>query len=106
MDDTPRFVMIDEPFLCRVCGFEVKPLGYTARDHCPRCLCSLHVDNLPGDRANECGGVLRPVGVETQRGEYKIVYRCESCGETKRNKAATDDDMNLIIRLSANPIRR
>lgn len=106
MEETRRFVMIDEPFTCRVCGCEVKPLCYTARDHCPHCLCSLHVDNLPGDRANDCGGVLRPVGVETHKGEYKIVYRCERCGMVKRNKAADDDDMNLIIELSANPIRR
>lgn len=106
MEGTPRFTMIDEPFTCRVCGARVEPLRYTARDHCPRCLCSLHVDNLPGDRMNDCGGVLRPVGVETHKGEYKLVYRCEDCGEVKRNKAASDDDMSLIIRLSANPVRR
>ncbi|HWR20174.1 MAG TPA: RNHCP domain-containing protein [Clostridia bacterium] len=98
--------MIDEPFTCRVCGHEVNALQYTARDHCPCCLCSMHVDNLPGDRANDCGGVLRPVGVESYKGEFKIVYRCENCGEVKRNKAASDDDMNLIIKLSANPLRR
>ncbi len=98
--------MIDEPFICRVCSHDVKALRYTARDHCPRCLCSLHVDDLPGDRANDCGGVLRPVGVETHKGEFKIVYCCEKCGEIKRNKAASDDDMDLIIKLSANPIRR
>ncbi|MCE5235295.1 MAG: RNHCP domain-containing protein [Clostridiaceae bacterium] len=105
MEHTRRFTMIDEPFTCRVCGREVRPLLYTARDHCPYCLCSLHVDNLPGDRMNGCGGVLRPVGVETHKGGYKLVYRCEDCGEVKRNKAASDDDVNLIIRLSANPVR-
>ena len=105
MEQTRRFTMIDEPFLCRVCGEAVKPLGYTARDHCPRCLCSLHVDVLPGDRQNECGGILRPIGVEQHKGEHRLVYRCESCGEIRRNKAASDDDMKLIIKLSANPVR-
>ena len=44
MSDTAKFTMIDENFICEVCGKEVKKLGYTARNHCPHCLCSKHVD--------------------------------------------------------------
>jgi len=45
-----KFHMIDEDFTCENCNEEVKALGYTARDHCPYCLYSKHVDKNPGDR--------------------------------------------------------
>ena len=43
--ETKKFKMIDEAFTCVVCNKKVEPLSYTARDHCPNCLCSLHVDD-------------------------------------------------------------
>ncbi len=107
MDDK-RFTKRDEGFLCAHCGKEVLPLGYTSRNHCPRCLCSLHVDILPGDRANPCGGIMRPIKVETDpKKGFVIVHKCEKCGEIRRNKAAHEasvqpDDLNLLIRLTAN----
>ena len=100
MADKARFTMIDEPFECEVCSEQVTPLGYTARDHCPFCLCSKHVDENPGDRSCECQGILRPTAIEpAKKGGYKIVYVCDACGEIKRNVAAADDNMNLIIRI-------
>ena len=42
-----RFTKNDDTFICKNCGLEVKPLGYSSRNHCPRCLCSLHVDINP-----------------------------------------------------------
>ena len=98
-----RFTMIDEAFICAVCGEAVPPLGRTARDHCPKCLCSLHVDNFPGDRAADCGGVLKPAGIVTKKKGTQIVYKCDKCGKEKRNIIAEDDDYNKIIRLSSNP---
>ena len=62
-----RFTMRDEDFICDVCGEKVSPLGYTARDHCPKCLCSKHVDIMPGDRKNTCLGLLEPIGIEKFR---------------------------------------
>ena len=47
-----QFVKKDEAFTCINCGKEVSPLGYTTRDHCPHCLYSIHIDIMPGDRAN------------------------------------------------------
>ena len=87
----------DEGFVCKNCGQNVPPLKYSSRDPCTKCLCSLHVDNMPGDRANECGGLLVPVEIETnsQKG-FIIVYRCASCGKMHRNKSAQDDDINTI----------
>ena len=101
-----RFTERDEGFVCAVCGAEVPPNGVTSRDHCPRCLASRHVDILPGDRQNPCGGVLRPVGAEPHpKKGFVIRYRCEKCGASVRNKAAltgtAPDDMELLIRLTA-----
>jgi len=95
-----RFNMIDENFVCEVCGKEVSKLNYTARDHCPFCLCSKHVDINPGDRLETCHGVLKPVGIEKFKDTYKIIYRCNKCGATRKNIMATDDNMDEIIRLS------
>lgn len=100
-----KFTMIDEDFVCEVCGKSIKALGYTARDHCSNCLSSKHVDNNPGDRACDCHGVLKAVGIESGKKDcYKIVYICQKCGAIKRNKAANDDNMDLIIELMSNPI--
>ena len=69
-----NFTMIDEDFICENCHKEVKALGYTARDHCPYCLYSKHVDIMPGDRQNPCKGALKPIGIENFKDTYKILY--------------------------------
>ena len=94
-----RFKMIDEPFTCVVCHKEVKPLGISARDHCPYCLCSLHVDINPGDRNNPCKGVLKPVGIDKHKDTFKIVYKCDKCHEMHRNIMAHDDDFNKVLEI-------
>lgn len=94
------FNMIDESFVCEKCGKKVKKLGYTARDHCPYCLYSKHVDINPGDRNNSCKGMLEPVGIEKFKDSFKIIYLCEKCHKTHKNIMAKDDDMNKIIELS------
>ena len=101
-----RFRKNDNGFICRNCGYEVKPLGTSSRDHCPRCLCSIHIDINPGDRANVCLGLLRPVQVVTDpKKGYVIIYRCEKCGATVRCRAAypakvQPDDIDLLIKLT------
>ena len=105
--ETKRFTKNDSGFTCKNCGREVKPLGYTSRNHCPFCLCSLHVDINPGDRQNSCGGILRPIRAlpDPKRG-FIIIHRCDRCGEQSRNKTAHEakiqpDNMDLIIKLTA-----
>jgi len=99
-----KFTVIDEAFTCAVCKAEVPVLGYTSRDHCNACLCSLHVDNNPGDRGNECKGVLRPVGLELNKKGRQILYKCDLCGISKKNITADDDNEDLIVKLSAKNI--
>ena len=82
----------DEEFQCVECGLLVAPHGRTARDHCPRCLTSLHVDVVPGDRAEDCLGKLVPVGLQFRGATPVIAYRCERCGKTGRNQAVLDGE--------------
>ena len=67
-----KFNMIDENFICENCGKNVSKLGYTARDHCPYCLYSKHLDINPGDRENTCHGLMKPIGIEKFKNSYKI----------------------------------
>ena len=94
------FTMRDEEFICENCGKNVSKLEYSARDHCPYCLCSKHVDINPGDRMNTCRGLLKPITIEKFKDSYKIVYKCSKCCEIHKNIVAVDDNMDLIIELS------
>lgn len=95
-----KFNMIDESFICENCGKIVEKLNYSARDHCPHCLYSKHVDINPGDRANECKGLLQPIGIEKFKDTYKIIYKCIKCNQNHKNIMATDDNIDKIIELS------
>ncbi len=97
-----NFKKNDSGFVCANCGAEVPPLGYTSRDHCNKCLHSLHVDIIPGDRENECKGTLVPVqSLPDAKKGFIIIYKCAKCGDTVRNMAARDDDTELLIKLTA-----
>lgn len=87
-----RFTDKNESFYCIHCGTEVLPAAKTCRNHCPKCLHSVHLDVYPGDRAANCGGIMVPVGVlyHPQKG-YQIIHRCERCGHESRNIAALED---------------
>jgi hypothetical protein len=58
---------------------------------------------MPGDRQESCHGDLEPIGIEidSKKG-YVIIFKCKKCGAIRKNKAAEDDDMDLIIKLSVN----
>ena len=92
--------MIDEEFICENCGKKVSKLEYSARDHCNYCLYSKHVDKFPGDRLNECKGLLKPTGIEKFKDTFKIIYKCEKCNELHKNIMANDDNYDLIVELS------
>ena len=98
-------------FICRNCGREVLPLtDGSYRNHCPFCLYSLHVDIIPGDRANDCGGLMEPVNIvyNSNKG-YQIVHRCQKCGFEHKNKISEDshqpDDINVITSIMRNRAR-
>lgn len=90
----------DSGFTCRVCGHNVDPLKYTSRDHCNKCLCSIHIDINPGDRANSCLGTLVPVDVSmSNKKGYIIQYKCDKCGQLHNNKSADDDNFKTILKV-------
>lgn len=95
----------DEAFVCAHCAREVPARGTTARDHCPHCLRSLHVDVVPGDRQASCGGIMDPVGGLLVGGQVVLHYRCRACGAAHQVRAATDgtvpDDWNAVVKVTA-----
>ena len=96
-----KFIMRDETFICENCQKQVEKLNYTARDHCPYCLYSKHVDINPGDRQNNCLGLLKPISIEKFKNTYKIIYKCQKCNQLHKNIMANDDNFNKIIELSS-----
>jgi len=94
---TKRFQRTQEDFTCCACGTFVHGNGYT--DHCPKCLTSKHVDIFPGDRANPCQGVLKPVGIEQKNGKMYILYKCQTCHKEHRNQVSETDDFNAVLAL-------
>ena len=85
-------------FICTYCDANVKPLSNGSyRNHCPYCLHSLHVDNLPGGRTSNCFGLMKPVGIRNHSKKgWQIVHRCQKCGAEKVNRAAPDDTDAII----------
>ncbi len=70
-----------EDFVCENCGQFVVGNGYT--NHCPKCLWSKHVDNNPGDRQNDCGGLMEPTEAFLKKGEWVLIHRCQKCREKR-----------------------
>lgn len=83
----------NEGFVCVHCGVNVRPLeNGSCRNHCPQCLASKHLDEVPGDRAGHCGGLMECVAVQQDaRRGWMLVHRCTRCGVLRRNKAALHD---------------
>lgn len=96
-----------DSFPCKVCGRLVTPenAGSQHRNHCPNCLCSLHVDEEPGDRASTCGGIMDPVAVWTRKnGEWAIIHRCRRCGKLSSNRVAADDNPLKLMSIALLPL--
>lgn len=99
----------NEIFICKVCGREVIPEGAGSghRNHCPNCLVSLHLDNMPGDRASDCGGHMEPIAVWVKgNGEWSILHRCRQCGKIGANRIASDDNPMKLMSLAMRPLAR
>ena len=96
-----------ESFTCAVCGREIHPdnAGTDHRNHCPNCLSSLHVDNEPGDRESDCGGVMEPIAVWVKNnGEWTLIHRCKVCGKLSPNRVAADDNPIKLMSIAMKPI--
>ena len=96
-----------DSFTCRVCGRPVVSAGAGSshRNHCPNCLCSLHLDIEPGDREADCGGIMDPVGVWVKKnGEWAVIHRCRRCGHLSSNRTAADDNPMKLMSIAMKPL--
>lgn len=93
-------------FKCINCGRSIttNALGTSHRNHCPFCLYSKHLDNIPGDRASSCGGSMAPIGLTFKEernkdiiGELMLVHQCLKCGVVGKNRLAGDDQESSIL---------
>ncbi len=77
-------------FTCINCFKEVLPLtNGSYRNHCPFCLFSLHVDVSPGDRSNDCLGLMRPITYrKTSKKGYQLKHQCMKCKKEQWNIVA------------------
>ena len=97
----------NDTFSCRVCDRLVfpTPTGGDHRNHCPNCLSSLHVDQEPGDRAADCGGIMDPIGVWVRKKEeWAVIHRCRRCGKLSSNRVAGDDNPMKLMSIALKPL--
>lgn len=97
----------NDSFTCRFCGAKVMPenAGTTQRNHCPVCLMSVHLDNEPGDREADCGGLMELIAVWVRNGgEWAIVHRCKRCGKLSSNRVAADDSPLKLMSVALKPL--
>jgi len=98
-----NFIYKNEAFVCDFCG-EDNPINKPEiRNHCRKCLCSKHVDEVvPGDRLSGCMGKMAPLrAYYTKKKGYMVEVECLKCGKKSVNKLASDDNYELAGQLSA-----
>lgn len=95
------FKMINEEFTCWNCSKEIKKHpNWSARNHCPNCLYSKHLDKeFPWDRESNCFSLMKPVWIDHKKNKwYMIKHKCEKCSKEILNKVAEDDDFLEFIK--------
>ncbi|MDP3661524.1 MAG: RNHCP domain-containing protein [bacterium] len=90
-----KFVRTKEDFVCEQCGTHVHGNGYT--NHCHECLWSKHVDENPGDRAESCGGMMKPISLAKKKEKFSVTHQCLQCGAERRNIAAEGDNLEILL---------
>ncbi|OGO32757.1 MAG: hypothetical protein A2Z29_08010 [Chloroflexi bacterium RBG_16_56_11] len=93
-------------FVCLYCGRTVpsEAPGTRHRNHCPRCLRSVHLDEQAGDRASPCSGIMEPVAISVRKKEWVIIHRCTVCGALRENRVAGDDNEMALLSLAVRPM--
>jgi len=93
--DIKRFQKRKEDFICENCSHKNTGDGYT--NHCQKCLHSKHVDIFPGDRKEDCGGLMPVTSVEKKGDTYVLTQTCNACGQTSGDHFRKDDDFDTLI---------
>ena len=97
------FTVLNTTFTCSNCGEFNPELAVSCRNHCRKCLYSMHLDECsPGDRQSDCRALMPPVRVDHDgKKGWMIYHKCQKCGKIIPNKSAEDDNFDLIIELSS-----
>ncbi|MDF2379023.1 MAG: RNHCP domain-containing protein [Candidatus Gracilibacteria bacterium] len=101
MEEKKNFIHRNEGFDCGHCGLTVPSQSGSCRNHCTKCLYSLHVDKeVPGDRESRCKALMKPVSLDmhSKKGQM-IVHECMRCRKMMKNRVAEDDDSESVIAL-------
>ena len=93
-----KFIRKVEDFTCEKCGFGSEGNGFT--NHCPECLWSKHVDKHPGDRAEECGGLMRPIGTEGTVAGYSLLYSVKYAVFRTRISKSPKDNFDEVLKIA------
>jgi len=89
------FKMINETFICENCKKMIsKHPTWSARNHCPNCLYSKHLDKeFPWDRLSECNWLMKPIWIDFKKNKWWMIkHKCEKCEKEILNKIAPDDN--------------
>lgn len=103
----------EDQFRCKNCKqmvFYTSNMGTIHRNHCDKCLWSLHVDTKPGNRSSTCRGRMKPIGLtfkhngwdkygNERRGDLMIIHICTKCGIININRIAADDPYYKIAEI-------
>ncbi len=95
--DIKRFQKRKEDFVCENCT--AKNIGDGFTNHCKECLMSKHVDIFPGDRKEECGGLMPVTHVEKKGEKYTLTHTCDVCGRQIGDHFRVGDNFETLISL-------
>ena len=95
--DHMSFIKNKEDFICEKCNILNKGNGYT--NHCYNCLYSKHVDIEPGDRLNDCQGLMKPVYISYTNKDKYIIHKCIKCSFEKKNLLGENDSVETMIKI-------
>ncbi len=97
------FLVKNEGFVCEYCQEKNPPALQTCRNHCRKCLCSMHVDDTsPGDRMSTCFGKMKVEAIlpGTKKSDYVLLHVCSKCGKEMKNRMTSDDEIDNLLTLS------
>ena len=98
-------IHINESFTCIFCNSLVPLPTSGIRDHCPDCLRGRHVDIVPGDRAANCRGMLKPSAFSLEGDVVWIGYECTMCTHVFRVRAHPEDQLPHSLSVADLPQR-
>lgn len=100
------FKMINESFQCENCWKDItKHPEWSARNHCPFCLYSKHLDKaFPWDRDSNCFWLMPAIWIDYKKNKWWMIkHKCTKCGKEILNKIAIDDNyVEFISKLNNN----